>query len=199
MYPWQVGRDYYASQVYTSAVYNVWANRNGEVFFSDSWNFVWRVYNGFARIFAGNGVYDASAEYVQATSTTIASPRGITGDDFGNIYIVSSGENIVLKVTTNGTMYRIAGSSTWGYVDCTLATLGQMASPQGIAIDTSGNLYVADTSAHTIRRISETAAFGSDHASYDCQNRRANSATVVETYHDQAQSSSHANANTAPN
>eukprot|EP01033_Poteriospumella_lacustris_P006472 gene6472-4656_t len=157
MYPWQVGRDYYASQVYTSAVYNVWANRNGEVFFSDSWNFVWRVYNGFARIFAGNGVYDTSAEYVQATSTTIASPRGITGDDFGNIYIVSSGENIVLKVTTNGTMYRIAGSSTWGYVDCTLATLGQMASPQGIAIDTSGNLYVADTSAHTIRRISETA------------------------------------------
>eukprot|EP01033_Poteriospumella_lacustris_P017814 gene17814-12764_t len=113
MYPWQVGRDYYASQVYTSAVYNVWANRNGEVFFSDSWNFVWRVYNGFARIFAGNGVYDTSAEYVQATSTTIASPRGITGDDFGNIYIVSSGENIVLKVTTNGTMYRIAGSSTW--------------------------------------------------------------------------------------
>ena len=91
-----------------------------------------------------------------ATATNVSlgySPQGVAVDANGNVYFTAS--NCVFKVDTSGTLTRIAGvSSIAGYSgDGGPAGAAQFSFPQGIAVDASGNLYVADTGNQRVRKI----------------------------------------------
>jgi sugar lactone lactonase YvrE len=78
-------------------------------------------------------------------------PIGIAVDQQGNVYVGDSNNNRVRKITANGDVSTLAGS-TVGYADGTGGT-AQFDSPYGIAVDALGNVYVADLYNHKIRKV----------------------------------------------
>jgi len=75
---------------------------------------------------------------------------GVVVDVSGNLYVTD--KNYIRKITPNGTVSTFAGNATAGYADGT-GTLAKFSSPRGIAIDLTGNLYVADPGNSKIRKI----------------------------------------------
>lgn len=79
-------------------------------------------------------------------------PRGVAVDGAGNIYVADTQNNMIRKVTAAGVVTTVAGSTTSAYLDAT-GTNARFSYPWGIASDSSGNLWVADTSNTVIRAI----------------------------------------------
>jgi uncharacterized protein (TIGR03437 family) len=83
---------------------------------------------------------------------------GIAVDDNGNIFVSDTGNNLIRQVTSNGTIYTIAGNATAGFAgDGGPALSAQIASPGGIFLDGAGALYFADTGNNRVRRLSPQA------------------------------------------
>ena len=87
----------------------------------------------------------------QGTAARFNGPYGITIDSLGNLYVADTVNNRIRKITSAGVVTTIAGSSG-GYADGQ-GTDAQFNWPYGIAVDSSGNLYVADTNNNRIRKI----------------------------------------------
>ena len=84
-------------------------------------------------------------------------PQGITIDTLGNLYVADTGNNAIRKVTPSGTNWIVttiagAGRQNNGSLDGTNAG-ARFNQPNGIAIDASGNLFVADTANNMIRKV----------------------------------------------
>ncbi len=88
---------------------------------------------------------------VAATSISIGQPRRVAVDNKGNVYF-SSG-NSVFKLA-GGSLSLVAGNSRAGFSgDGGLAVNAQLNAPQGMAIDASGNIYIADTNNNRVRVV----------------------------------------------
>lgn len=79
-------------------------------------------------------------------------PFGVAVALDGTIYVADTYNNVIRKITTDGTVTTFAGS-VGGFVDG-VGNNAQFNYPQGIAVDASGNVFVADTGNHAIRKIS---------------------------------------------
>ena len=79
-------------------------------------------------------------------------PIGIAVDEQGNIYVGDANNNRIRKITPNGVVSTLAGS-TAGYADGTGGS-AQFDFPNGVAVDAQGNVYVADSYNHKIRKVS---------------------------------------------
>ncbi|MGA2193152.1 MAG: hypothetical protein ABSG42_07245, partial [Nitrospirota bacterium] len=103
---------------------------------------------------AGGG-NDSFVEGVPATSVRLVFPEDLALDGKGNVYIAEPGARVVLKIDAkNGTISRAAGNySRWQVGDGVPAVNSSLRNPIGIAVDDSGNLYIADEHAHRIRRV----------------------------------------------
>jgi streptogramin lyase len=82
------------------------------------------------------------------------SPEGLIVDGSGNVYVADTGNDTIRQITAAGVVTTVAGSAlAAGSTDGT-GGAARFNGPQGIVIDKSGNLYVADTGNDTIRKIS---------------------------------------------
>lgn len=81
----------------------------------------------------------------------------LTIDNSDNLYIADFGCNTIRKVNNSGVVTTIAGNGTWGYSgDGGIATNAQLAYPCKVAVDNTGNVYIADAQNHRIRKVSTT-------------------------------------------
>jgi len=99
---------------------------------------------------AGSG----TAAWLDATgsSAQFNFPTGIAVDSSGNVFVADFNNNRIRKITTAGVVTTFAGSGTAGSANGT-GTAAQFNGPHNIVIDSSGNLYVADSNNNSIRKI----------------------------------------------
>jgi len=104
---------------------------------------------------AGNGSEGFSGDGGPATSAQLAEPQDVAVDSAGNFYIADMADQRIRKVGTDGTMSTVAGTGVQGYSgDGGAATAAQLSCPYGIAVDSAGNLYIADSCNNRIRQVS---------------------------------------------
>jgi serine/threonine-protein kinase len=103
----------------------------------------------------GNG----SGGYQDATTGAAAwfsSPQGLAIDSKGNIYVADAGNNRIRMISPAGAVSTVAGDGNANFKDAATALSAEFNLPSGIAVDTKGNLYVADQTNNRIRMISSS-------------------------------------------
>jgi hypothetical protein len=81
------------------------------------------------------------------------SPQGVAVDAAGNVFVADTSNDTVRKVTPSGVVTTAAGVAGWPGANDGPATLARFNSPQAVAVDSTGTLYVADTLNHTVRKV----------------------------------------------
>jgi Bacterial Ig-like domain (group 3)/NHL repeat len=105
---------------------------------------------------AGTGVVGYTGDGAAATIASLANPRGVAYDASGNQYIADAQNHVVREISSAGTITTVAGSGIEGYAgDGGPATAALLDTPTGVAVDASGNLYIADSHNHRIREVSQ--------------------------------------------
>src|ERR1700735_705228 len=103
--------------------------------------------------YAGNRTAGFSGDSGAPTSAQLNLPLGLALDSSGNLYIVDSVNQRIRKIS-GGNISTVAGNGTGGYSgDGAAATSAELLDPSSVALDSSGNLYIADTSNHVIRMV----------------------------------------------
>ena len=127
----------------------------GNLYISDSLNFRVRKVNtaGVISTIAGNGSVGNTGDGGPAISASLTNPFGITVDAAGNVFFADWLNNSVRKVNTSGVISTIAGGGTGGLGDGGPATSATLFAPEGIVLDSLGNLYIADYSNNRIRKV----------------------------------------------
>ncbi|MBI1764934.1 MAG: hypothetical protein HYR56_26285 [Acidobacteria bacterium] len=110
--------------------------------------------SGVITAFAGTGILGSSGDGGPATEATLNEPRSVIADSAGNVYIGDYRNHRVRKVTPDGKISTIAGTGVEGDAgDGGPATQAQMSTPLGLALDTQGNLYIAETGGNRVRKV----------------------------------------------
>lgn len=137
------------------------------VYFSDTGNHCVRQISpdGIISTIAGTGVAgrDPAQEGGPATSAQLSSPRGLSTDSAGNLFVADSGNHRIVRIDASGTFTTIAGTGSPGYMAADEggpAVEARLSSPSGVFAAPSGIIYIADTGNHRIRRISPAATVG---------------------------------------
>jgi sugar lactone lactonase YvrE len=128
---------------------------SGNYYFSDANNQRIRKITalGVISTYAGNGTRGFSGDGGPATSAEINAATGIAIDTAGNIYIADEFNNRIRKVTPAGIISTIAGGGYGFSGDGGPATSAQLADPSGVAVDSAGNIYIADSFNNRIRKV----------------------------------------------
>jgi sugar lactone lactonase YvrE len=130
----------------------------GNLYFAETANHVIRKVDttGHITTIAGTGTQGFSGDTGPATSATLDSPAGLALDTANNLYIADTHNHRIRKLNlATGILTTIAGTGTPGFTgDSIAATSAQLSLPTALALDSSGNLYLADTGNHRIRKIS---------------------------------------------
>jgi sugar lactone lactonase YvrE len=110
---------------------------------------------------AGTGTAGFSGDGAASTTAQLNEPTCVAVDRYGNIYIADNNNNCVRKIrATTGFISTIAGTGVLGFSgDGAAATAAQLAHPTGVAVDSSGNVYIADASNNRIRKIAVGTGF----------------------------------------
>jgi streptogramin lyase len=134
---------------------SVAADSGGNIYLSDTDNHVIRkISSGNITTIAGNGSPGYSGDGAPAINAKLNSPQAITVDNYGNVYFVDGYNNVIRKVDSNGVIITYAGTGESGYTgDGGPATLASIAYPWGLATDSDGNLYIADTNNAAVRVV----------------------------------------------
>ena len=105
---------------------------------------------GNVTTFAGSGT--AGSTNGASSTARFNNPYGLASDSSGNIYVADSGNSMIRKIDSNGTVSTIAGSGSAGSADGQ-GTSASFNDPHAVVVDNSGNVYVGDTANHKLRRI----------------------------------------------
>ena len=128
----------------------------GNLYIADQMNCRIRKVNtsGIISTIGGTGIAFFSGDGGPAVSAGIQYPMGLVVDGPGNVYICDEGDCRIRKINTAGIISTIAGNGSAGFTgDGGPATLAKLYYPQGITLDNSGNVYVADLNNNRIREI----------------------------------------------
>jgi sugar lactone lactonase YvrE len=108
--------------------------------------------SGVMSTLAGTGVAGDSGDGGQATAAQLNAPAAVAVDATGNVYIADAAA--VRNVSTGGVIGTFAGTGVAGYSgDGGAATAAQLNGPSGIAFDSAGDLYIADTQNGRVRKV----------------------------------------------
>ena len=138
---------------------------------------------GVITTIAGTGTAGYSGDNGAAVSATLNKPSAVLEGSTGNLYVLDTGNNVVRLLNTTGTITTIAGNGTAGYSgDSGPATSATLHTPYGLNIDSSGNLYIADSANNVVRMVSKAGIIstisGTGTAGYSGDNGAAISATL---------------------
>ena len=129
----------------------------GNLYLADRFNYrIRKITTGGSIItIAGNGYRGYSVNGGAAAGAQLDQPRGLAMDAAGNLYIADGNNCRIRKVATNGIITTVAGNGTPGYSgDGGQATNAQLAYQLGVAVSASGELYIADSYNHRVRKVS---------------------------------------------
>ncbi|MDR0442237.1 MAG: hypothetical protein LBH44_02380 [Treponema sp.] len=126
----------------------------GNVYVADTGNHCIRKItpDGTVITIAGHG-YDWNYIDGKAVSARFYSPSGVAIDSKENVYVADTGNHCIRKITPDGMVSTIAGDTTPGFADRP-GYSARFNSPNGVAVDNNGNVYVADTENNRIRKLS---------------------------------------------
>ena len=139
--------------------YGIAVDGSGNVYVADKSNNVIRKISpaGDVTTLAGDGTMGSTDAI--GTSARFNNPISVAVDGSGNVYVGDHGSNRIRKITISGTpaiatVTTLAGGSVFsGYVDAT-GTSARFYNPWGVAVESSGNVYVADHQNQRIRKVS---------------------------------------------
>ena len=129
----------------------------GEILISDSYNHQVRSVvpeTGALQLVAGTGIRGFSGSQNRASSAVLLNPRSIDADANGHLYTLDSIHRAYRVDTSSSVVTAVAGDGLAGYDENrTLAVRTHLNHPRGLSSDAVGNLYLADTQNHRIRRV----------------------------------------------
>ena len=109
---------------------------------------------GIIGTFAGTGVRGFAGDGGDATQSRLDIPSGVAVDAAGYVYVADRRNHRVRRIARDGTIETFAGTGVRGFAgDGGPATAARLNHPTGVTVDAAGNVYVADTDNHRIRRI----------------------------------------------
>ncbi len=143
---------------------------SGNLFFVDNFNQRIReiTSGGTISTLAGTGTAGYAGDNATSTKAQIDAPSYITVDGSGNIYFSDSGNNVIRKIS-GGTISTFAGNNADGpgyNGDLQAASGAQLSSPEGVTVDSSGNLYISDTGNDRIRMVPKDGSNITTYAGY---------------------------------
>jgi streptogramin lyase len=130
----------------------------GDLYLCDIGNHVIRrvdLRTGIIRTFAGTGKPGPTPDGAPIAGTPLRGPRSIDFDRAGNLWLVTREGNQVFRFDLKGgTIHHVAGTGQSGFTgNGGPAKLATLSGPKGIAVDREGNVWLADTESHSVRRI----------------------------------------------
>jgi uncharacterized protein (TIGR03437 family) len=134
----------------------------GNLYIADSANNRIRVLmtNGTIATVAGNGKAGYSGDMIPAITAELNQPFDVAFDPYGNLYIADTNNYRIRKVTTNGTILTIGGGTGEGYSgDAYIGTNAKLNSASGVVVDSSNNVFIADSGNNVIRELTPFPPF----------------------------------------
>ena len=132
-------------------------DNDGNLFVADSDNScVWKITaNGLINRFAGNGNQIYAGDGGPAVQASFVTPWGLAIDQAGNLYIADENDNRVRRVSINGIISTVAGNGIYAFSgDAGRALDASLKSPQTVAVDKNGDIYIADNGNLRVRKVS---------------------------------------------
>ena len=138
-----------------STVIGVAVDAAGNLLIADSGNGRIRKVSasGIISTVAGDGIQGFSGDGGTATAASLSSPAGIAVDAAGNLFIADDGNGRIRKVSAGGIISTVAGGGSSPLGDGGPATSASLSNPMAVAVDAAGNLFIADSLASRIRKV----------------------------------------------
>ena len=168
---------------------------SGNIYVSDAFRVrIITIATGIISTYVGTGSTTYNGDGGVASSATLYNPQGLDFDSSNNLYIAERGNNRLRKVTyTTSIISTIAGTGSTANngaviaLDNGPATLGILYSPCGVAVDSSGNVYIGDFNNHRIRKVTAATSIistvaGTGTGGYSGDGDAATSALIKRPY-----------------
>ncbi|RZL18993.1 MAG: hypothetical protein EOO89_04640 [Pedobacter sp.] len=134
-------------------------DKNGTIYVADCFNhrIVKILPNGSFKVIAGTG-YPGSSDNRIGSLASFRYPVSVAVGEDGNVFVADEGNNKIRKISAEGDVTTLAGDGQPGSTDNSNGKLARFSQPNGLTVDRSGNVYVADQLNHKIRKISPTGS-----------------------------------------
>ena len=132
---------------------------SGNIYVADTYNHTIRkiTSTGAVSTLAGQAGSSGSADG-SGSNALFNYPSGVAVDSSGDLYVADTNNFTIRKVTPAGAVSTVAGLAGISGISDGAGSAARFSSPEGVTVDGSGNLYVADTDNHTIRKITPAGA-----------------------------------------